>query len=134
FVAFDPLSSIRTCVDRALQIAEIQLGTIPEARDVGTVAGLVSADLGISAVPSLVLPMTQFCEFTHIELVDPAVERDIYLVYDPQTPIPPAAGILMEMLRQGAGHGFRLPNGVGWVNAHKRDEQPPGSTVDVNRP
>lgn len=121
FVAFDPLSSIRTCVDRALQIAEIQLGTITEARDVGTVAGLVSADLGISAVPSLVLPMMQFCEFTQKKLVGPVVEREIYLVHDPQTPMPPAAGILMEMLRRGAMHGFRIPNGARWLNNPKPD-------------
>lgn len=121
FVAFDPLSSIRTRVDRALQTAEIELGTITEARDFGTVAGLVSADLGISAVPSLVLPLMQFCEFTQKKLVDPVVEREIYLVYDPQTPTPPAAGILMEMLRQGAMHGFRMPNGTRWVNDRKTD-------------
>ncbi|MER8766763.1 LysR family transcriptional regulator [Mesorhizobium sp. M0968] len=116
FVSFDPLSSVRACVDRALQIAEIQVGTITQARDVGTVAGLVSADLGISVVPSLVLPMMQFCEFSQIRLVEPVVEREIYLVHDPQTSMPPAAGILMEMLRQGAWHGFRLPNGARWVN------------------
>lgn len=118
FVAFAPLSSIRTCVDRALQIAEVQLGTITEARDIGTVAGLVSADLGISVVPSLVLPMMQFGEFTQKRLVGPVVERELCLVYDPKTPIPPAAGILMEMLRQGAMHGFRIPNGARWVNDH----------------
>ncbi|RUW33408.1 LysR family transcriptional regulator, partial [Mesorhizobium sp. M2A.F.Ca.ET.015.02.1.1] len=121
FVSFDPLSSVRTCVDRALQIAEIQLGTITQARDVGTVAGLVSADLGISVVPSLVLPMMQFCEFTQKQLVGPVVEREIYLVYDPQTAIPPAAGILMEMLRQGAMHAFRIPNGARWMNGLKSD-------------
>lgn len=121
FVAFDPLSSVRTCVDRALQIAEIQLGTITQARDVGTVAGLVSADLGISVVPSLVLPMMQFCEITQKKLVSPAVEREIYLVHDPQTPIPPAAGFLIEMLRHAAMHGFRIPNGARWVNKPKAE-------------
>lgn len=116
FVAFDPLSSVRTCVDRALQVAGIQVGTVTEARDVGTVAGLVSADLGVSIVPSLVLPMMQFCEFAQRKLVGPVLEREIHLVYDRQTPIAPAAGILMEMLRQGAMHGFKLPDGVRWVN------------------
>ncbi|MER9020048.1 LysR family transcriptional regulator [Mesorhizobium sp. M0898] len=127
FVSFDPLSSVRACVDRALQIAEIQLGTITQARDVGTVAGLVSADLGISVVPSLVLPMMQFCEFSRIRLVGPVVEREIYLVYDPQTSMPPAAGILMEMLRQGAWHGFRLPNGVRWVIDRRPDQWSAGT-------
>ncbi|MER9567469.1 LysR substrate-binding domain-containing protein [Mesorhizobium sp. M0571] len=119
FVSFDPLSSVRNCVDRALQIAEIQLGAITQARDVGTVAGLVSADLGISVVPSLVLPMMQFCELTQKRLMGPVIEREIYLVYDPQTPIPPAAGFLMEMLRQGAMHGFRIPDGARWMNDPK---------------
>lgn len=123
FVAFDPSSSIRSCVDRALQITHTQLGTITEARDVGTVAGLVSADLGISAVPSLVLPMMQFCEFAYRKLVDPVLEREIYLVYDPQTPIPPAAQLLMEMLRAGARHGFRLPNGAIWVDGQMADKR-----------
>ncbi|ODA93192.1 hypothetical protein BFX40_09980 [Mesorhizobium sp. SEMIA 3007] len=116
FVAFDPGSSIRTSVDRALQIAEIQIGTITEARDIGTVAGLVSADIGVSVVPSLVLPMMQFGEFTQKKLVGPVVEREIYLVYDPQTTRPPAAEIFMDMLRQGAKHGFPIPNGTRWVD------------------
>lgn len=34
-------------------------------------------------------------------LVAPVVERKIFLVYDPQMPRSPAAGILMDMLRQG---------------------------------
>ncbi|MER9197168.1 LysR substrate-binding domain-containing protein [Mesorhizobium australicum] len=121
FVAFDPLSSIRTCVDRALQIAEIQLGTVTEVRDVGAVAGLVSADLGVSAVPSLVLPMMQFCEFAQKELVDPVIEREIYLIHDPHTPMPPAAGILMEMLRQGGMQGFRIPTGARWLDKSQPD-------------
>ncbi|MDX8443049.1 LysR family transcriptional regulator [Mesorhizobium australafricanum] len=116
FVAFDPLSSIRACVDRALQIAEIQLGAVTEVRDAGAVAGLVSADLGVSAVPSLVLPMMQFCEFAQKKLVDPVVEREIYLIHDPWAPMPPAAGILMEMLRQGGMQGFRIPTGARWTN------------------
>ncbi|RUV24685.1 LysR family transcriptional regulator [Mesorhizobium sp. M5C.F.Ca.IN.020.32.2.1] len=121
FVSFDPLSSVRACVDRALQIAEIQLGTITQARDVGTVAGLVSADLGISVVPSLVLPMMQFCEFSRIRLVGPVVEREIYLVYDPQIPMPPAAAFLTEMLREGAVRGFQIPTGARWANNPRRD-------------
>ncbi|MER9420817.1 LysR family transcriptional regulator, partial [Mesorhizobium sp. M0306] len=71
FVAFDPVSSIGISVDRALQIAEIQTGTITEARDIGTVAGLVSADIGVSVVPSLVLPMMQFGDFAQKKLVSP---------------------------------------------------------------
>ncbi|MER9294726.1 LysR substrate-binding domain-containing protein [Mesorhizobium sp. M0510] len=116
FVAFDPLSSIRARVDRALQIAEIQLGSVIEARDVGTVAGLVSADLGVSVVPSLVLPMMQFCEFTLKSLVAPVVEREIFLVYDPQIPLSPAADILMDMLRQGTRYKYGIPDGARWVN------------------
>ncbi|MDX8522825.1 LysR family transcriptional regulator [Mesorhizobium dulcispinae] len=116
FVAFDPLSSIRARVDRALQISGIELGSVVEARDVGTVAGLVSADLGVSVVPSLVLPMMGFCEFTLKSLVAPVVEREIFLVYDPRLPFSPAADFLMDMLRQGARHQYQIPVGARWVN------------------
>ena len=109
--------SIYATVNRALQIAGIQVGNVTKARDVGTVAGLVSSNLGISAVPSLVLPMMQFCKYSQKRLVGPTVERDIYLIYDPQTPLPPAAHFLMEMLRNGAMYEFEVPQGVRWIEA-----------------
>jgi len=115
FVSFDPSSSVRAWVDRALQRMNITLGAVTEARDVSTVAGLVSADLGVSVVPSLVLPMMQFCKIATLDLVEPVVEREICLVYDPLTPISPASRALMDLLRSGKSSRLATPYGVRWI-------------------
>lgn len=116
FVSFALSSSIFEVVDHALRSAGVHLGNIMKARDIGTVAGLVSSDLGVSVVPSLVLPMMQFCEYREMPLDDPMVERDIYLIYDPKTSIPPVSTFLMDMLKSGPRSPFKVPRGVRWID------------------
>ncbi|AOS64624.1 transcriptional regulator [Actinoalloteichus hymeniacidonis] len=80
FIAFGPESSIEGPVRRALDEAGAELGTVVQAQNVGAVAGLVAAGLGITAVPELVLPMISFAGLVHIPLT-PVVERSISLVW-----------------------------------------------------
>ncbi|SNS57046.1 LysR family transcriptional regulator [Rhodococcoides kyotonense] len=79
FIAFGPQSSIAEPVLQALHAAGVTTGPVMHAQNVGAVAGLVAADLGITAVPRMVLPMMVFAGLVHIPLV-PTVERIISLV------------------------------------------------------
>ncbi|GAB2916511.1 LysR family transcriptional regulator [Rhodococcus aerolatus] len=80
FVAFGPESSIAGHVDRALADAGVVPGATVQAHNVGAVAGLVAAGLGVTAVPGLVLPMMAFAGVVAVPLVDPVVRRTISLV------------------------------------------------------
>ena len=76
FIAFGPERSIAEPVLRTLAEAGARPGLITRAGNVGAVAGLVAAGLGVTAVPELVLPMMSFAGLVHIPLV-PTVERTI---------------------------------------------------------
>ncbi|AHK29013.1 putative HTH-type transcriptional regulator ybhD [Rhodococcus opacus PD630] len=79
FIAFGPESSIAAPVRRAVEDARIELGPVTQAQNIGAVAGLAAAGLGVTAVPELVLPMISFAGLVHIPL-QPTVERTISLV------------------------------------------------------
>lgn len=116
FVAFERISSIRSYVDGVLRDQDIRTGLVTEARNVVAVAGLVASGLGVSAVPSLVLPMMAFTDVVARPLVGPVVERDISLVHDPRRPMSPAARGLMHLLAEAGEQQFTLPAGVRWVS------------------
>jgi DNA-binding transcriptional LysR family regulator len=79
FIAFGPESSIAAPVRRAVEDARIEPGPVMQAQNIGAVAGLAAAGLGVTAVPELVLPMISFAGLVHIPL-QPTVERTISLV------------------------------------------------------
>ncbi len=66
FIAFGPESSIAAPVRRAVEDARIELGPVMQAQNIGAVAGLAAAGLGVTAVPALVLPMISFAGLVHI--------------------------------------------------------------------
>lgn len=115
FVTFDPTSSIRTYVDRTLSAHGIRLGPVTEARNIGAVAGLVAAGLGVSAVPALVLPMMGFAAVETRPLAGPVVERDIYLIHDPARPLSRPARALMDLLSSARSQQLTLPDGARWA-------------------
>ncbi|PRX43405.1 DNA-binding transcriptional LysR family regulator [Prauserella shujinwangii] len=115
FVAFDHNTSIRSSVERALTEQGVELGPVTEARNVGAVAGLTAAGLGVSMVPALVLPMMGFAGLRSRPAAEPAVERDIRLVHDPRRPLSRTARALMTLLGQAAAQGLGLPDGARWV-------------------
>lgn len=115
FVAFDHSTSIRTYVDRTLRETGVELGPITEARNIGAVAGLTAAGLGVSMVPALVVPMMGFATLRRRAVTGPVVERDVCLVHNPNRPLSRTAGVLMETLLAAASGGFELPAGARWV-------------------
>ncbi|MQA12408.1 MAG: LysR family transcriptional regulator [Pseudonocardiaceae bacterium] len=115
FVAFDHSTSIRAYVDRTLTEVGVELGTVTEARNIGAVAGLTAAGLGVSMVPALVDPMMGFAELHRRVATEPEVERDICLVHDPRRPLSRPAHVLMETLLQASSHDLELPSGARWV-------------------
>lgn len=115
FVAFERISSIRSYVDRVLAETGTRIGALTEARNIGAVAGLVAAGLGVSAAPSLVLPMMMFADVVVRPLAAPVVERDICLIHDPRRPMSRAALALMQLLLSAGEHEIASPPGVRWV-------------------
>jgi len=102
FIAFGPDSSVEGIARRALADAGAKLGSIIPAENVGAVAGLVAAGLGITAVPGMVLPMMSFADLAHIPLT-PTVTRDISIVYLPEQRQTACARAFVEVLRTGRG-------------------------------
>ncbi|TQL70003.1 DNA-binding transcriptional LysR family regulator [Nocardioides albertanoniae] len=115
FVAFERISSIRGYVDRVLAETGTRTGALTEARNIGAVAGLVAAGLGVSVAPSLVLPMMMFADVVTRPLVDPVVERDICLIHDPRRPMSRASRALMQLLVSAGEREIASPPGVRWV-------------------
>lgn len=115
FVSFDHTSSIRAYTDRVLRDRGIVLGTQMEARNIGAVAGLVGAGLGVTVAPGLVLPMMHFADLRTRSLVAPVVERKICLVHHADRPRSPAAGALMHLLVHAQSRGLDLPDRVRWT-------------------
>lgn len=115
FVAFDPTSSIRAYVDQTLSELGIRTGPVTEARNIGAVAGLTAAGLGVSVVPGLVLPMMRFADLDTRPLAAPVVERDICLIHSPERPLSRTALALMKLLGDAKSQRLGLPDGVRWV-------------------
>jgi len=115
FIAFDPASSVRSHVDRAFAAAGATPGTVTEARNIAAVGGLVAAGLGVSAVPSLVLPLLEFARLEHRPLTGPEVTRSIGVVTDPRRPRAPAVDAFLHTLGTARSTGLRLPPGARWV-------------------
>lgn len=80
FIEFGAESSIEGPVRRALDDAGTVTGPTVQAQNVGAVAGLVAAGMGITVVPRLVLPMISFAGLAHVPLM-PTVERTISIVH-----------------------------------------------------
>jgi len=117
FVAFDHSTSIRAYVDRTLADTGVEVGPVTEARNIGAVAGLTAAGLGVSMVPALVVPMMGFAGL-HRRAVAPVVERDIRLVHDPARPLSRPARALRDTLLAAADRDLPLPTGARWAPRH----------------
>jgi len=115
FIAFDRASSVRLHVDRAFAAAGATPGTVTEARNIAAVGGLVAAGLGVSAVPSLVLPLLEFARLGHRPLTRPEVTRSIGVVTDPRRPRAPAVDAFLHTLATARSTGLQLPPGARWV-------------------
>lgn len=102
FVALTPESSIRPLTDWAFREAGAAVHNVFEASQVVTVAGFVAAGLGVSALPSLALPLANFADLSIHSLSDPWVHREIYLISNRHRPLSPAARALRNLLTSAA--------------------------------
>ncbi|MHC5909105.1 LysR substrate-binding domain-containing protein, partial [Streptomyces sp. S6] len=87
-----------------------------EAGSVATVGGLVAAGLGVSAMPALVQPLVVPGRWVRRPLVDPVVDREVYVVLPQRRSLPPGAGAFLEQLDDVRAAGHPLPDGVTWAN------------------
>lgn len=90
FIAFTPSSSVRRLAGLSFEQAGVRPTQVIETREVGTAAGMISAGLGVSAVPRLVLPLMAFGQLVTRPLNDPSTVREL-AVYAPRTPVLPAS-------------------------------------------
>ncbi|GAA1378969.1 LysR family transcriptional regulator [Pseudonocardia kongjuensis] len=125
FVDFDPTTSIRQHVDRAVADA----GALPDrrlvARNIAAVAGLVAAGLGVTAVPGLVVPLTGFAGLVAVPLEEPVVQRRIVLVVPRDRGPSPAAEAFARVLLGAGRERPALPAHAAWeVSDPFRPAQP----------
>lgn len=119
-IAFDQKSSIH------LQLHELaqKLGISPKAllhvREVNAIGGLVSAGIGVTILPSLLLPTVQFVSLDYKVVRNPVLERKICLVYDALRPLARPALDLMDALRDARDHHMRLPPEARWSKRQGR--------------
>lgn len=78
-IAFSPSTSISEPVRTALAAAGVDAEPKTMGHNVGAIAGLVAAGMGITIVPSLVRPLMQFANLAFVPLL-PTVQRELSIV------------------------------------------------------
>jgi LysR family carnitine catabolism transcriptional activator len=109
-IAPSPTSSVRQAIAAACAKAGIDLHVAYEAEHLSTMGGLLAAGLGVTALPSLSLPLLGANDFAVVPIAKPSVERTIGIVRRAgRTPSVAAAALLAEL---GAAMG-RTPQRPG---------------------
>jgi DNA-binding transcriptional LysR family regulator len=116
-IAFDATTSIRQHVDASLAPAGVVPRRVVVAPNIAAVAGLVAADLGVSVVPGLVLPLMGFACVRHVVLEGPAAYRRTAVVRARQRPLSPAATAFVEVMTHPALDRPALPEQACWLDA-----------------
>jgi LysR family carnitine catabolism transcriptional activator len=117
FIAFDRTTSIRQHVDASLAAAGVAPRQVVAARNIAAVAGLVAADLGVSVVPGLVLPLMGFAGVRHVVLDEPAAHRTMAVVRAAARPLSPIAAAFVAALTDPALARPELPEQARWLDA-----------------
>lgn len=115
FIDFDETTSIRQHVDRALTEVGARPRPVATARNIAAVAGLVAAGLGVSAVPGLVVPLTDFAGLVAVPLQNPVVRRRIALVHAPTLSSPTALAFANTLTSRRERP--ELPAYAAWTNS-----------------
>lgn len=110
FLAVGPDSSVRRLTDAVFRDAGLDVPPAAEATSVATVGGLVSAGLGVTAMPALVLPLMG-TELACRPLVEPILERRLGIVHQLRRTPPVATRRFIDLLRE---RRVALPDGVAW--------------------
>lgn len=110
FVRFDEITSIGPIVARAFADHGARMATVAVARGLPAAGGYVAAGLGVTAVPSLVLPLVRFGGAVAVRLL-PEVRRDIVVVSEGKRVLQPAALKVIDAL-VGAAPGVMARVGL----------------------
>ncbi|MBE2997723.1 LysR family transcriptional regulator [Nocardiopsis sp. HNM0947] len=114
FVVTGGDSSVRSVAERALRDAGVLSPHLIQAGNISTVGGLVSAGLGVSALPTLALPLMGFAPHTRRPLGGPVTERGLSVVVPEHRNPSPAARRFLRVLRDMREEGHPLPEGAEW--------------------
>ncbi|MFC5235267.1 LysR family transcriptional regulator [Pseudonocardia zijingensis] len=124
FIAFDHTTSIRQHVDASFAAAGVAPRQVVAARNIAAVAGLVAADLGVSVVPGLVLPLMGFAGVRRVVLEEPAAHRTTAVVRAAARPLSPIAAAFVAALTAPGRARPRLPDQAWWLDRTPDAERP----------
>ncbi|MDS1141434.1 LysR substrate-binding domain-containing protein [Pusillimonas sp. SM2304] len=102
FIAVGKSSGNRVLLDSALAQSPRRPTSFFEVAHVSSLLGLVEARLGVAAVPQLALPPHNHSTLKGIPLVCPEVSRTLGLLRKKHNPLPHAAQILYDLIKEEA--------------------------------
>ncbi len=108
-------SSVRRLADAAFAQVDAHTPPAAEAGSIATVGGLVSAGLGVAAMPALVLPLMATESVVHRPLVEPVVDRRLDFVQRAHRPLTAAGQHFRDVLERCRCSDLTLPAGVFWA-------------------
>ena len=114
FVVTGGDSSVRRVVEDALHDAGVVGPHLIQAGNISTVGGLVSAGIGVSALPALALPLMRFADHVRVPLQGPVTERHISVVVPEHRTLAPVAARLLRVLWDMREEDHPLPEGAVW--------------------
>lgn len=117
FIAIGEDSSVRAGTDFAFSRAGVTPEHVIQAGNISTVGGLLSAGLGVSALPALVRTLMTFADHERVALTDPVVDRRLSVVTHRSRRLGPAAANFLDLLGELHDRGHPLPEDVSWVGA-----------------
>lgn len=97
FIGFDSVTSIGPLVVHAFakHDVDVDVDVVQTARSIPAVGGLVSAGLGVSVVPEMVVPLVKFEGIESVP-IHPVIERTLVAVHRKRGPLP----AVVERFRQ----------------------------------
>jgi DNA-binding transcriptional LysR family regulator len=98
FIAMAPASSVRVMTDAAFLQAGLAIKPLYECAFLGTTGNLVAADLGITALPRLTLPLIGAAGLVWRPLLQPDLERSIGVLTRTGRALSPAAEQFLAVL------------------------------------
>lgn len=110
FIAMAPKSSVRAVTDAAFLQAGLSITPLFESAHLATVAGLIAAGLGVSALPRLALPLMAFPDIASRPLAGPKVSRSIGIVTLKSRSLLPACYAFIDLLGAAAKRASAPPN------------------------
>lgn len=100
FVGFSEGSSVRRLTDLGFDAVARRPSRLFEAVAISTVAGMIAARLGVTAVPRSVVPLMGFTPLATRPLVAPVIRRRTALQVRRHPGLPPAAHDLAALIRE----------------------------------